>query len=439
MLRLTALIATLVALAPVGPIGCPPTDVLPDDQFPIVRGELAVTAEATESATVGQTVTLRAAVAPAADDGTLRYSWLQIGGPGVAIARADSATARFVAPSLPSDQRLTFLVTVSNQAGDVGRAQVRVLVRKDPDYGQVTPSGPPVANAGDDQTVKENTTVTLDGSGSIGRSLRYRWRQVSGKTVTLSDANAVRTSFTAPMFDPDGTNKLLFELAVTDSLGRTTTDRVQVSIKDPTISETQVIVDTTLGSFTLELYPDKSPITVANFFRYVDEGFYDGTLIHRVIKNFVIQGGGYEPGMVAKKTHDPIKNEAKTNGLSNIRGTIAMARMNEPNSATSQWFINLKNNVKDGDGLSNLDPGGVTPDGYCVFGHVIAGMDVVDKIAEVETDPNDKPVEDVIVNSIKRVVTPRPGGGNQSWTPTETSGQTTRSDESGQTRTGDQE
>jgi cyclophilin family peptidyl-prolyl cis-trans isomerase len=161
--------------------------------------------------------------------------------------------------------------------------------------------------------------------------------------------------------------------------------------KDPV-----VIVDTTLGTFKIELFADKAPVTVKNFLQYVDDKFYDDTIFHRVIPNFVAQGGGYEPGMKEKPTKAAIKNESD-NGLSNERGTVAMARTNRPDSATSQFYVNLKNN-------DFLDKARF-PDkvGYCVFGKVIDGMDVVDKIAAVETNPaNNVPRQDVVIKSIRR-------------------------------------
>ena len=137
-----------------------------------------------------------------------------------------------------------------------------------------------------------------------------------------------------------------------------------------------VVMETSLGTIKLELYPDKAPVTAENFLGYVDEGFYDGTVFHRIIPNFMIQGGGMEPGMRQKRTKAAIKNEAG-NGLSNKRGTIAMARTNDPDSATAQFFIN----VKDNDFLDKNDRSA----GYAVFGKVIDGMDVVDKIKAVKT------------------------------------------------------
>ncbi|HEV2949003.1 MAG TPA: peptidylprolyl isomerase [Gemmataceae bacterium] len=181
-----------------------------------------------------------------------------------------------------------------------------------------------------------------------------------------------------------------------------------------------VIIETSKGTIKVELFADKAPITVKNFLSYADDKFYDGTVFHRVIGNFMIQGGGFEP--VAKdkgktdpsepdlkekgKTKPPIKNESK-NGLSNERGTIAMARLPDPDSATAQFYINVKDN-------HNLDATRGAS-GYAVFGKVIEGMDVVDKIKQVQTTtkiglmPDGKkgplenaPEEDVVIKSIRR-------------------------------------
>lgn len=140
-----------------------------------------------------------------------------------------------------------------------------------------------------------------------------------------------------------------------------------------------VVLQTSFGNITIELYPDKAPKTVENFLWYVDHKFYDGLIFHRVIPTFMIQGGGFTPDMNQKQPNAPIKNEAN-NGLSNLRGTIAMARTNDPNSASSQFFINVKDN-------KGLDFKSETPQGwgYCVFGKVIEGMDVVDEIRDVKT------------------------------------------------------
>ncbi len=161
-----------------------------------------------------------------------------------------------------------------------------------------------------------------------------------------------------------------------------------------------VLLETTSGDILLELYPDKAPLTVENFLRYVDEGFYKNTIFHRVIAGFMIQGGGYTARMEEKATGAPVRNEAD-NGLSNARGTIAMARTMEPHSATAQFFINLVDN----DFLNHTAPTGQGW-GYCVFGKVVEGMDVVDKIAKVKTKSygphQDVPADLVIITSAGR-------------------------------------
>ena len=142
---------------------------------------------------------------------------------------------------------------------------------------------------------------------------------------------------------------------------------------------TKVLIDTSMGQIEAELYADKAPITVTNFVEYVNSKFYDGLVFHRVIPNFMIQGGGMTSDMKEKETRNPIKIESD-NGLKNTRGTIAMARTNDPNSATSQFFINLVDN-----NFLNFRSPDVTGYGYTVFGKVTDGMDVVDKIATVPT------------------------------------------------------
>ena len=140
--------------------------------------------------------------------------------------------------------------------------------------------------------------------------------------------------------------------------------------------------ETSLGAFTLELDAEKAPVSVENFLSYVDDGFFDGLIFHRVIPGFMIQGGGMLPDMTQKQNKAPIKNEA-TNGLKNVRGTIAMARTNEINSATSQFFINLSDNE-----FLNHSPGNY---GYAVFGKVVDGMDTIDLIAEGAHRPSQGP------------------------------------------------
>jgi cyclophilin family peptidyl-prolyl cis-trans isomerase/outer membrane murein-binding lipoprotein Lpp len=160
-----------------------------------------------------------------------------------------------------------------------------------------------------------------------------------------------------------------------------------------------VVIDTSEGPIRVELYEKLAPITVQNFLSYVNDKFYDGTIFHRVIPNFMIQGGGFEPGMKEKTPRAPITNES-SNGLSNERGTIAMARTNVADSATAQFYINVRDNP-------NLDKA-MAQDGvgYAVFGKVIDGMDVVDKIKAVPTAQRgghgDVPVQDVMIKSVRR-------------------------------------
>ncbi|UTV28554.1 peptidylprolyl isomerase [Photobacterium atrarenae] len=160
-----------------------------------------------------------------------------------------------------------------------------------------------------------------------------------------------------------------------------------------------VTLHTTFGDIKIQLNAEKAPETCANFLQYCRDGFYDGTLFHRVIDGFMIQGGGMASGMVEKETRAPIKNEAN-NGLSNKVGTLAMARTMEPHSASSQFFINVNDN-------KFLDFKSETPDGwgYCVFAEVVEGMDVVNKIKAVATGNwgyvhQDVPVEEVVINSV---------------------------------------
>ena len=175
-----------------------------------------------------------------------------------------------------------------------------------------------------------------------------------------------------------------------------------------TDSNPRVVMKTTDGDITVELFADKSPVTVKNFLQYVDDGYYDGTVFHRVISNFMIQGGGFDSSLNEKPAlFPPIKLEAATS-LSNTRGTIAMARTNEPNSATSEFFINHADN-------KFLDAS-KSSDGYAVFGYVIDGLSVLDSIATVATHSvtvhgtkfDDVPKTPIVIESVRRVVVPEP-------------------------------
>jgi peptidyl-prolyl cis-trans isomerase B (cyclophilin B) len=160
-----------------------------------------------------------------------------------------------------------------------------------------------------------------------------------------------------------------------------------------------VVITTSSGNIKVELFEDKAPISVKNFLAYVDSKFYDNTIFHRVIANFMIQGGGFEPGMNQKKTNAAIKNES-SNGVSNKLGTLAMARTNDPDSATAQFFIN----VKDNDFLDKAKSQDRV--GYCVFGKVIEGMDVVEKIKAAKTGMKghhgDVPLQDIVIQTVRR-------------------------------------
>ncbi|MBS0288524.1 MAG: peptidyl-prolyl cis-trans isomerase [Proteobacteria bacterium] len=161
----------------------------------------------------------------------------------------------------------------------------------------------------------------------------------------------------------------------------------------------KVVLHTNFGPITLELAPNAAPKTVENFLEYVNQGFYENTIFHRVIDGFMIQGGGFESNMISKNGLSPIKNEANT-GLSNKTGTISMARTSDPHSASSQFFINVNDNLF-------LDHKSQTPQGwgYCAFGQVVDGMDVVKKIAKVKTGSkaghDDVPNEDVVIEKVE--------------------------------------
>ena len=167
----------------------------------------------------------------------------------------------------------------------------------------------------------------------------------------------------------------------------------------PAVAETvQVLMKTSQGDITLELDRERAPVSVENFLTYADSGHYNGTVFHRVIKDFMIQGGGFDQNMRQKATLPPIKNEAQ-NGLKNRRGSIAMARTSVVDSATSQFFINVKDNTFLDHGSRDF--------GYAVFAKVVRGMDVVDQIAQVKTSSygmhQNVPIDPIVINSIKRV------------------------------------
>lgn len=179
---------------------------------------------------------------------------------------------------------------------------------------------------------------------------------------------------------------------------QTSTENTTQSSGEKMAANPKVKIETTLGDITLELDAQNAPVTVENFISYVNDGFYDGTIFHRVIPNFMVQGGGMNPDMSEKATKASIQNEAN-NGLKNDRGTVAMARTNEPHSASSQFFINVKDN-----GFLNFSGENMQGWGYAVFGKVVEGIETVDKIEAVETGNKgfhqDVPTESVIMNKV---------------------------------------
>jgi cyclophilin family peptidyl-prolyl cis-trans isomerase len=174
----------------------------------------------------------------------------------------------------------------------------------------------------------------------------------------------------------------------------------QVPSLQPAPGNPTAVISTTLGDITVELYKDRAPVSTENFLRYVTDGFFAGTIFHRVIPGFMIQGGGFTTDMAEKPTRPPIANEA-ANGLSNVRGTLAMARTRALRSATAQFFINVSDN------RAKLDHHGYSPDdfGYAVFGRVLSGIEVCDRIAAVKTRTvgphDDLPVEPVVIKGVR--------------------------------------
>jgi len=201
-------------------------------------------------------------------------------------------------------------------------------------------------------------------------------------------------------------SRFLYALSLSIFTGCSSTDKSEedsATLDSSTLPNIEVLMETSMGDFIIELDVENAPITTENFLRYVDDGFFDGgdelgsTTFHRVVADFVIQGGGYTENGTEKTTYDAIENEATISGLSNLRGTLAMARTNEPDSATSQFFVNLVDNTF-------LNPGESTADGYAVFGVITSGMDVVDEIGGVNVDTNDQPITNITINSVSRVL-----------------------------------
>jgi cyclophilin family peptidyl-prolyl cis-trans isomerase len=261
---------------------------------------------------------------------------------------------------------------------------------------------PPIAAAKVTGEAVLNASTVFDTTGSSdpeGRALTVSWDYGDGRTGSLnSHAYASIGSFTATY-------------TVRDDKGATASKVVQVNVAKCSADGTRasglspyptVCMQTSKGEMVLEVYPTQAPLTVVNFLKYVDDGFYTGTLFHRVIKGFVAQAGGFSSGVVAKApTYPPITLESK-NGLLNWQYTLAMARTNVANSATSQFFVNLADNP-----ALNYSPSQAIPNGYAVFGQVISGTAVIDAIGGVATGNQngsaDVPVEEVSIKSVVRL------------------------------------
>jgi|GEM_PF-393835 len=269
------------------------------------------------------------------------------------------------------------------------------------------------------ETAVQGETVTLNvrlPDGVDATQLLIRWRQTLGRAVEITNSDSLNASFIAPSLSLNQT--LHFRVDVQTASGAVFSETVTIKIEeDPDYKspssgsddETQPVVRilTSKGTITVKLYTNEAPLTVNNFLRYVDDGFYEDVIFHRVIADFMIQGGGYDTELVKKETRPSILDESE-DGRSNIRGTISMAHQADPDTGMSQFFINVKNNTHlDYDNPSTSEP----DDGnkHTVFGEVTDGMDVVDEISEVETESrggmSDVPVENVVIRRIERIAT----------------------------------
>lgn len=231
-------------------------------------------------------------------------------------------------------------------------------------------------------TFSKTATFTIKGSGLDSGNINLN--AAGCKTLTLVPGGTATQKQVTCTVAVAGTLKM-------DAQASSGTTLLSRSFSVPT---PQVSLQTTLGTFTLELAADKAPNTALNFLNYVNSGFYAGTLFHRVIPGFVVQGGGFTSGLVPKATNAAIALETSANSLSNLRGTVAMARTSEANSATSQFYINLVDNTA-------LDYQSASAPGYAVFGHVKVGMDVIDNLAKVPTNSAASGLKDVPVTEVQ--------------------------------------
>ncbi len=345
-------------------------------------------AGADQNSVLGAQVTLDGSGSSDANHDVLSYVWTLTEKP--VGSSAELAKRTTVTPTFKPDVAGSYTCALVVNDGSVDSNPATVTVNA------VAVNVAPVANAGVNKNVVAGTStvVTLDGSGSSdvnGDTLTYHWSFVSkpsGSIAILSDPTVVHPSFVAYDY---GT--YVISLVVNDGTVDSLPSTITVTASKP---DTIVSMVTNYGTITLSLNNNSAPLSTGNFITYVNSGFYNNTLFHRVIPGFMIQGGGYTAGSFTEKTTNAaIKNEA-TNGLKNLRGTIAMARTDIVDSATSQFFINLVDNAS----LDHTD----TNYGYAVFGTVISGMDVVDTIAAVTTGSanglQNVPVSQVIINSV---------------------------------------
>ena len=332
----------------------------------------------------GETATLRAGVRGHRTG--FAFRWSQLSGPSVLIADEISPVTEAGPFSEVGDHK--FRVIASNQAGAFGQDFVTVTVS-------------PVELQGDVENlalVGEPITLAASASNFNNADLEFAWRVVSGD-ATLDDA-LVRK----PVATVHSLGTAEFEVIATgviDDLERTGRLTVFVTTRRDKLNPSVVIDVEGFGEIPLELYAEAAPVTVANFLHYVDDAHYDGQIFHRVIADFIIQAGGFDADQQPVDPRDPIPNEAD-NGLSNLRGTVAVALLpDEPESGAHGFFVNLSDDNTFLD--ENL---------HTVFGTVVGdGMEVADQIAQVETDADEFPLEPVVIKAIRRVETDGDGGG----------------------------
>jgi len=391
MTRFRGLLASLIGLALVS--ACIP--IVPPDPVPATNQAPVIVTNGNQLVTELTEVELDASATTDPDGDPMTFQWSQLTGPSVTLSGADTAKATFQAPAVPADTVLTFQVLVTDDREGRSAAIVTITVQM---------AVLPHANAGNDVTTSPDINVMLQGSSSGSPSpVTYRWRQTAGPDVLLTNADTASPNFVAPAVTEKTT--LTFELTATDERGGSSTDTVDVTVAR------RIRFKTTMGDFVMELRGDKAPVTVTNILTYVTEGFYVGLTIHRILpvetdpNDFggIVQGGGWDPNLNSPPRHDPIVLESN-NGLQNVRGAVAMARTSQPNTATSEFYVDVDDNLD----LDYIDP---NHPGYAVFGSIVEGMDVIDAMSIVPTTSRvapwnpavtfyDVPVTPIIINEV---------------------------------------